>query len=108
MLAGAAATGVLFRWAPWMGCWCRAVIRNVNEYGPDRTLHCPNCGRDVLENRFKLIASKGGRNGSPLRWPRRGWNPAQVPFPNPTHIEATDKPIVLMSQIRLQGVTILV
>src|SRR5450432_2225144 len=81
-------------------CRCGAQIRSVHEYGQDRRPHCPNCGRDLLEHRFRLkTRSKGWRLGTPAQ---NSWDPAQVPFPHPLLVQTTSKPLVVMSRIRLQ------
>jgi hypothetical protein len=76
----------------------------MNVHGPDGRLHCPNCGRDVLENRFRLATESGSTERHFGGWFKNGWNPAQVPFPNPRLVETTDKAAVVLSQVRLQEV----
>jgi hypothetical protein len=84
------------------GCRCGAQIRCPHECSLDRRSYCPNCGRDLVENGFRLeTRSKGWWR---LRVPaEHSWDPAQVPFPNPLLVQTTSKPVAVMSRVRLQG-----
>ena len=102
--AASVAGAALFQLLHSTGC-CHAVVRTVNVYGCDRRSYCPNCGRDILEKTFRLATGGESKGWNLGRWRRNGWNPAQVPFPNLLLVERTNKATVLMSKVRLQGLT---
>jgi hypothetical protein len=94
--------GLLPQWSHSTGCWCRAVVRAAHEH--DGRRYCPNCGRDALENRFRLVGGTRGDEWSLGRWFRNGPSPVHVPFPNLHLVKTTDKAAAVMSKVRLQGV----
>jgi hypothetical protein len=92
-----AATGSALRLCLSASCHCGAKFRSPHSFG--ERAYCPNCGRDVVENQFRLV-----REGKARANPTSGsWDPAQVPFPNPLLVDVTDKPAMLLAKIRLQG-----
>jgi len=60
---------------------------------------CGNCGRELATKKFLIKKGTWSRTAD-WTW-TGGWNPLQVPFPNPEFVDNGKKPRILMSTIRL-------
>jgi hypothetical protein len=104
--AGACVAGGLVGWPIGMRrtCVCDAEIIAASNKGWDDEAEgfCPNCGRTVARQMFKLRS----RGWEPPHRHRRGaiaprWDPAQVPFPNATLVKRTDKATLTGVRVRV-------
>jgi hypothetical protein len=78
-------------------CRCGADIIAASrpQGSADAAGFCPNCGRSLTLQMFQL-RERGWRDGANERL---RWDGAQVPFPNPALVRATDKPTATMARV---------
>jgi hypothetical protein len=102
MATGAVLSSGFAAHVAWSPCECGADI--VAPHMPidegEAGGFCPNCGRVLRSGQFKL-RDQGWQERPRPHVRSAGWNAAQVPFPNPRLVRATDKPRVVMAAVRV-------
>jgi|GEM_PF-2081300 len=109
--AGAAGAGVV-GWLRFTGSErvvvcskCAAEFAEGHHYkaGPVRGVYCPNCGVELTRLEYDLRQDAMFEDGDKAQSEeaRRKWNYGQVPFPNPKLVSRTDKPAIVLSEIKI-------
>lgn len=73
-----------------------------HQTGPVQGVYCPNCGVELSrleydlrkQSRFDVGKRKAGRVECV-------WDSAQVPFPNSSRVRRTDKPTLVLSELKI-------
>lgn len=90
------------------GCLsCGAILVRGHDHteGEHAGIYCPNCGIEMDHQRFDLDGAlqRFGAVESAMekQVPAPQWDFSQVPFPNRSLVLRTNKPAVLLSDVRL-------